>query len=158
MTNNINIFNNPVEISLRILILLNIDINNEYNIEKLTYFDYLMMHSGDIDDAPDSILPNSPYRFFEFHVNKENISQSVEFLWRKGLVDISYNANGIFYKANRLTNLFVTTIQNELCEQLKHTASWVVDNFYKYSENDLKDLFYSKLKSKSTDFSRIGVI
>lgn len=158
MTNNINIFNNPVEISLRILILLNIDINNEYNIEKLTYFDYLMMHSGDIDNAPDSILPNSPYRFFEFHVNKENISQSVEFLWRKGLVDISYNANGIFYKANRLTDLFVKTIQNELCEQLKHTASWVVDNFYKYSENDLKDLFYSKLKSKSTGFSKIGVI
>ena len=158
MTNNINIFNNPVEIRLRILILLNIDIDNEFNIEKLTYFDYLMMHSGDIDNAPDSILPNSPYRFFEFHVNKENISQAVEFLWRKGLVDISYTANGIFYKANRLTNLFVKTLQNDLCEKLKYTASWVVDNFYKYSENDLKEFFYSKLKSKSIDFSKIGAI
>lgn len=158
MKNNINIFNNPIEISLRILILLNIDINNEYNLEKLTYFDYLMIHSGDIDNAPDSILPNSPYRFFEFHVNKENILQSVEFLWRKGLVDINYNANGIFYRANRLTNLFVKTLHSELSEQLKYTASWIVNNFYKYSESDLKELFYSKLKSKSIGFSKIGVI
>lgn len=158
MTNNINIFNNPVEISLRILLLLNININNKFNIEKLTYFDYLMIHSGDLDNAPNSILPNSPYRFFEFNVNKEKISQSVEFLWRKGLVNISYNANGIFYQANRLTNLFVKTLHNELCEQLKYTASWVVDNFYEYSESDLNKLFYSKLKSKSIDFSKIGAI
>jgi len=113
---------------------------------------------GDLANAPKSILPNSPYRFFEFCVNKEKIAKSIEFLWKKGLIDISYKQNGIFYQANRLTGLFVNNLSSEICKDLTLIASWIVNNYYNYTEDNIKKLFYSELKSKSTDFSKIGAV
>lgn len=154
----INIFNSTIEIGLRILILLNSNHTQLFNLEKLTYLDYLLLHSGDIKNAPQSLLPNSPYRFFEFHVNKEKIANAIEYLWKKGLIDVEYKENGIFYKSNRLTGLFVSNLKSQFSKELKNTALWVIKNFNHHTESGLKELFDTTLKSKKYDFKKIGVL
>ncbi len=143
------IYNSTIEIGLRILILLVCKEVNSYNLDKLVYFDYLLTHSGDIDNTQDSILPNSPYRFFEFQVNKEKIVKAIDMLWKKGLIDVEYKSNGIFYKANRLTKVLTDNLKSKMANSLKEKAVWVINSFYSISEKQLNDIFYKELKNKS---------
>lgn len=152
------IYNSYLEIGLRILIILNSLEGKSCNIDKLTYYDHLLLHSGDVIDGPKSILPESPFRYFEYSVKKQGITDSVDFLWRKGLISVDYQDNGIYYKSNRLTELFLDSFESELYKELKETASWVVKNFATYNHEDLRKFFNQELKNKGGDFSNIGIV
>jgi len=153
-----NIFNNDIEIGLRLLILLNYERDLSFNIERLTYYDHLLLHSGDIENGPKSLFPDSPFRFFEYHVNKEKITSAIDFLWRRDLIDVEYKETGIYYKANRLTKMFLDSFNSKLYYEIKDISKWIIERFKTYSIENLKILFNDKVKSKSGNFSSIGMV
>jgi len=50
------------------------------------------------------------------------------------------------------------SFESSLFEELKETATWVINIFATYSLEDLQRFFNREFKDKSGDFSNIGIV
>ena len=57
-----SVFNSPVELGLRALMLLAESHPKPLDIQRLVILDYLLVHSGDLEGGPESLHPPSPLR------------------------------------------------------------------------------------------------
>lgn len=65
-------FNSPFEIGLRALIILSVNQPTCLDLQRLVYYDYLVLHTSDIGtpNSPDSIHPATPHRSGEIVVRR----------------------------------------------------------------------------------------
>jgi len=63
-----HLFNTPIESGLRTLILLAVAAPEGCDLARLVIYDYLLVHSSDVDGGPESIHPPSLFRSGEFLV------------------------------------------------------------------------------------------
>mgnify|MGYP000146115486 CR=1 FL=1 len=112
MNNKIKLFNNEIEMGLRILIILENIYPKSFDIEMINYFDYFALHTKDIG-GKNSIHPELPNRFGELSVKRDLIHSSLKLLISKGLVEINYTDNGIEYLASELTSPFLDYLSEE---------------------------------------------
>lgn len=140
MSNLSNLFNSPLEVGLRSLILLEAGYPNYYDIERIVIYDYLLIHSGDIDNGPQSIHPATPHRSGEILIKRPIIENGLESMIAKGLIESKYSKKGISYTATELTSPFLDSLQADYTRKVIGTAGWVIEKFDKYSIEDLKNL------------------
>ena len=67
-------FNTPLECGLRMLFVLNAAGERRSDLQRLVSYDYLLVHSGDVDDGPESLHPPVPFRGTEVLVKRGLIS------------------------------------------------------------------------------------
>ena len=65
----VSLFNSPLECGLRAVVLLVECSPQELDIQRLVNYDYLLVHSGDINGPP-SLHPDSPLRSGELLVKR----------------------------------------------------------------------------------------
>src|SRR4051794_31120319 len=94
------VFNSPVESGLRSLILLSEAFPEFYDLQRIIFLDYLLVHSGDAPGGPESIHPGTPNRSGEVLVRRGLIERGLDFLVSRGLVERRYDANGISFGAS----------------------------------------------------------
>ena len=112
MNNKIKLFNNEIEMGLRILIILENIYPKSFDIEMINYFDYFALHTKDIG-GENSLHPELPNRFGELSVKRELIHSSLKLLISKGLVEIDYTNKGIEYLASELASPFLDNLSEE---------------------------------------------
>ncbi|WP_148359073.1 ABC-three component system middle component 2 [Peribacillus simplex] len=143
MTSNIenlnyySLFNAPLEVGLRTLVLLSYVKTNDYDIDRIVIFDYFILHARDIDAEQNNLHPSLPHRSTEIIIRRKLILEGLEILVSKGLVDIIYNNAGIFYKSNKMTDLFVNLLKSNYFIRLKNLTHWAIS---KYGEIDTQQL------------------
>jgi len=123
------VFNSTIETGLRGLILLVAGYPHSYDIERLTYYDYLLVHSGDIADGPDSIHPKTPHRSGEILVRRPLIEKSLNTMLSRGLIEVVYSNEGIHYVASELASPFLDSLQEHYTKKLIEISDWVVSEF-----------------------------
>ncbi len=89
MNSRVKVFNNEVEIGLRILVVLEVVYPKSFDIETLNYYDYFILHTKDIG-GKESLHADVPNRFGELSVKRELIRNSLQLLSSRGLVDVNY--------------------------------------------------------------------
>ncbi|EGQ9043636.1 threonine transporter, partial [Vibrio parahaemolyticus] len=129
--NTFSVFNSPIETGLRSLTLLEAGYPNAYDLERITYYDYLLVHSGDIEGGPNSIHPNTPHRSGELLIRRPIIEKGLAVMISRGLVDIDYSQSGIRYIATELSTPFLDSLQANYTRKMIDTAIWVVEIFDK---------------------------
>ncbi|WP_339136455.1 MAG: ABC-three component system middle component 2 [Candidatus Electrothrix sp. GW3-4] len=137
MNNKIHIFNNEIEIGLRILIILNTVYPRSLDVELLNYYDYFSLHTADIG-GEESLHPPVPNRFGELSVKREILQRSLEFLLLKGLINQSFTENGVEFIASETTSPFIDTLNEEYTLNLLEKAKWVSDKFKNYSPEKIR--------------------
>jgi len=60
------LFNTPLECGLRMLFVLSACSPTKLDLQRLITYDYLIVHSGDVADSPDSLHPAVPFRGTEW--------------------------------------------------------------------------------------------
>lgn len=130
-------FNNQIETGVRILNLLNKWFPNQLDITTLLYLDYILVHSGDIDENKPSLHVSVPYRRGELLVRKPIIQTGVNLLVGKGLIEIVYLSSGIHYKASENSTPFIDALSTEYAALLVDRAEWAYQNFSSLSSNEL---------------------
>src|SRR6266542_2221488 len=100
---NTSVFNSPLEIGLRVLYLLNELLPNGCDLQRLVYYDYILVHSSDVPDGPKSIHPSIPHRTTEILIKRELVKKGLTLMHSKQLVDSVFDSTGISYKATELT-------------------------------------------------------
>ena len=131
------LFNSPLEIGLRTLYILN-ESKTSCDLQRLVYYDYLLVHSGDAKNAPESIHPNTPHRSSEILVKRELIKNGLTLMASKQLVEFDFTKNGISYKATDLTSEFLKYLNSDYALQLSSVAKWLVNNFEEYNDDKLE--------------------
>jgi hypothetical protein len=149
------IFNSPLEIALRLLFIFK-NATAPLDLQRLVYYQYLLIHSGDIPEAPKSIHPNLPTRSCEMLINRKILKKSLTLLVLKDLVAVKYSKkNGIQYAKNKQTDVFVNYLESSYSKLLEERANWLCSKFDSYTDKQLSQLINYNLEQWGSEFSPI---
>lgn len=137
---NINLFNTPLEVGLRMLYVLNTFKSIEIDMNTLVIFDYLLLNSNDFPQGPKSIHPSIPHRSTQMIIKPPILREGLNLMISKDLIDISFTDEGIKYKANELTGKIIELLDNTYSKQLLEISFWIKKQFENYDFKKL-DLF-----------------
>lgn len=144
------IFNSPFELGLRSLILLSSS-NKSISLERLIYYDYIILHSSDFD-GPKSLHPAMPFRNSEILVKRDILQKSIKALYKKNLIDIEFLKNGIHFRKSKKTPLFLNYLNSDYSSKLRERAAWVNKKFGRKSDPSLKKIIDSEIKNFGAEF------
>lgn len=146
-------FNNSIETGLRMLILLTSAYPLTYDLDHLIYFDYMAVHSGDIDKEIVSLHPAVPNRNGEILIRRSIIQEGLELFMYKGLINKYYNEKGIEYGASELAIPFLEALNETYTSSLMERANWVIRKFGQLELQQLRTLIINKLSNIRNDFN-----
>ncbi|MEH6955105.1 ABC-three component system middle component 2 [Neobacillus drentensis] len=147
-------FNSPFEVGLRTLIILAVASPNSLDLQRLIYYDYLVIHTNDVgvEDSPPSLHPDTPHRSGEIIVRRKAMQEGLEIMYSKSLLNIIFDEKGISYSASELSQPFLDLMESYYCKRLKNNASWVTKHFSEYSEEELKNFIERNIANWGGEF------
>lgn len=151
-------FNTPLESGLRSLFVLDKIAPSFKDLQRLVYYDYLMVHSNDVPGGPSSLHPAIPHRSGEWLVRRNLISEGLDLMFSRELLHKNFGADGITYGATDLTRAFLNHLTTEYSNALRRTASWVAETFEVYSDEMLATFMAEHLGRWGAEFKREAVI
>ena len=135
-------FNSPLESGLRSLFLLVESHPERCDLQRLLFYDYMVVHSADAN-GPESLHPATPHRSGEILVRRGLVERGLLLMLSRGLVDRSFDENGIEYCASETAASFLACLATPYAHGLSDRAHWVVSNFGGMSLSKLENYFLS---------------
>lgn len=136
--NNASIYNTSYEVSVRVLILLNFT-SGPIDLQRIIYYDYLMLHYGDVDEDYESIHPANPFHTTELYIRRELIQSALDLICKKGLTNIILSNDGFLYEISSLGRNFIKCFENDYFAKLIKYAQLVTNRFDNFSVNDINE-------------------
>ena len=146
-------FNSPLETGVRSLIILTAAFPQEQDLQHLVFFDYLTVHSGDVE-GPESLHAPIPMRLGELTVRRELIERGLFLMMSRGLVQHISSSDGFQYVATDNASAFLSMMSSPYILQLRERAEWVIDSFGHYSAQQIQQEERSFFRNLS--FSETG--
>lgn len=140
-----NIYNTPVEIALRLLMII-VKNKKEIDIDKLIIVDYLSLHGSLVNDELISIHPDNPFHGLEVYSKINVVKQGIELLISKGLIDVKFNCTGIEYTSNTISEYFLSYFDSEYYLELEKNIEVVTKIFKNYSSDDIRRYLYDNIE------------
>lgn len=149
-----NTFNSPFEVGLRTLIILAFSSSEKLDLQRIIYYDYLVVHTKDVGakNSPPSLHPDTPHRSGEIIVKRQIVQQGLELMYSKSLLDIIYDENGISYSATKLTVPFLDLFESTYFQSIKENVFWVDDYFSKFTEFELTQFMDRNIENWGGEF------
>jgi hypothetical protein len=139
------VFNNAIECGLRAIAILSAAYPKAFDVNRIAQYDYLLVHSGDVDGGPDSIHPPTPHRSGELSVRRSLVEQGM-------IVSKSFTSDGILYSAGEYSVVFLQSLRSEYTALLKSRADWVVKTFAELEDDDLTRFLENSSKKWGSEF------
>jgi hypothetical protein len=147
-------FNSPLECGLRAIVLLAAAQPAACDLQRLIFYDYLLVHSGDVHGGPDSIHPPTPLRSGEALVRRHWIERGLLLMISRELAVRTFSNEGILYQASVLTDSFLGYMEQPYTKKLRERAKWVIETFGGYSDRELVEFFKENLDRWGGEFIR----
>jgi hypothetical protein len=155
---NVQLFNTPLEVGIRAIILLS-ELEPEYcDMQRLVYYDYLLLHSEDVEGGPPSIHPPVPYRSCEILVRRELMYKGLLLMQSKELIHTEFGAGGIVYRSTKLSKPFLSYFASEYAMLLKQRAEWVIKKFSCYNDGALENYIRENLNQWGSEFAKESLV
>lgn len=155
---NTTVFNSPLEVGLRVLYILDELYPTGCDLQRLVYYDYILVHSNDVPNGPKSIHPSIPHRTSEILVKRELVKKGLTLMNSKQLIKTIFDDTGIIYSATELTNPFLQYNNSEYASKLKRVANWLVKQFETYSDDKLALFIKNNLDVWGGEFSKESLL
>jgi hypothetical protein len=147
-------FNSPLECGLRTLTLLAAVHPAACDLQRLVFYDYLLVHSGDVEGGPTSIHPATPLRSGEALVRRHWIERGLLLMISRDLVTRNFSGEGIVYQASPLTSGFLGYMESAYTKKLQERSHWVISTFGSFSDHQLVEFFKQNLDRWGGEFIR----
>ncbi len=151
-------FNTSLESGLRSLFILNAISPTHRDLQRLVYYDYLIVHSNDVPEGPPSLHPAIPHRSGEWLVRRELVQEGLTLMFSKELIVKTYDHSGFTYGASELTNAFLTYFTTEYATKLRERAQWINSRFENQSDESLKGFMSAHLGRWGAEFKQESLI
>jgi len=145
-------FNTPFEAGVRALFILAAISPSRVDLQRLVFYDYLLVHSGDPGGGPQSVHAPVPHRSGEWMVKRELIAAGLDLMFTKELIEKTFAANGIQYAASDLTVPFIGFLHSEYAKTIQISASWLAERFGGVSDSELSAYMVSNLGHWGAEF------
>ncbi len=145
-------FNTPLETGLRSLVLLVEGFPSQFDLRRLQFFDYLIVHSADAPNGPPSLHPATPHRSSELAVRRQLIEHGIRLMVSRGLIDRAFTVDGILYRASESAGPFLDCLKATYTVTLRQRANWVVSTFGKHTIDSLTEFFHDRLDRWGSEF------
>jgi hypothetical protein len=126
-------FNGPLEAGLRAVAVLGAAHPRSFDLQRLVAFDYLLVHTGDID-GPSSLHPPAPLQSAELLVRRKLVQQALLLMMTRELVTREFGPEGIRYCAGENAAPFLSSLESEYLKALKERAAWLVKTLGDHTE------------------------
>jgi len=154
---NIKLYNSPLELGIRGLVLLNVlrkSSSNQKNcdLNRLIIYDYILLHSEDVE-GPKSVHPPTPYRSGELLIKSDILKKGLLLMKSKQLIEIVFDGSGISYAASDFASPFLEYFDSQYYFDLKQTAKWVINRFNRYSDDELNSFINNNINKWGSEFA-----
>jgi hypothetical protein len=130
------LYNSTYEIGVRVLIALSLT-SRLLDLQRTAYYDYLMLHYGDIDENYESLHPANPFHTTELYVKRELIKSALDLICKKGLANIKFTNEGFLYEITSMGKDFLECFESDYFVKLRKYAHLVTEKFDELSDDDL---------------------
>jgi hypothetical protein len=151
-------FNSPLENGLRSLFLLDATAPRKSDLQRLIFYDYLLVHSADPEGGPPSLHAAVPYRSGEWMVRRRLVSSGLDLMFAKELVEKTYESSGVMFGISELTQPFILHLKSPYSIKLRELADWVSKHFGSYSDEELRQYMIRHLGRWGAEFSRDSIL
>lgn len=148
---NVTVFNSSLETGVRSLVILAANFPDVLDLQRLVDFDYLVVHSGDVD-GPESLHPPLPMREGELLVRRKIIESGLSLMMSRGLIARITGAEGIVYQASDYAKPFIDSLATPYMRLLMERADWVAKTFGNMDTTKLHNLINSFFDKWITEF------
>lgn len=145
-------FNTPFEAGVRALFILQAISPARIDLQRLVFYDYLLVHSGDPGGGPPSVHAAVPHRSGEWMVKRELIADGLDLMFAKELIEKSFSHDGILYGTSDLTGPFLGYLHSEYAETVRASATWLAEKFGMISDADLASYMVANLGHWGVEF------
>ena len=149
-----NPLNSPLEVGLRILMVLKEAFPEHLDLNQLVLLDHSLLHSADLG-GPESLHPPVPVRAGELGVRRQSIEAGLEVMIRAHLAHVGVGDHGIEFWAGEAADGFTELLETEYASQLSARASWVVQHFGVLDEQTLRTALSSVAQHWSEEFTPV---
>ena len=146
------IFNSALETGVRSICILVADLSNKFDIQQLLALDHIVVHTGDIENAPPSLHPNILQRNGELLVRRPLIENGLVLMESKRLVQKVITPDGFYYCATELASAFIESLTNEYIKELSQRAQWAVTMYNDYGDRLFSEIFNSAFDRWRNEF------
>ncbi len=150
-------FNSAIECGLRSLVILEHAFPRDYDLQRLVFYDYLLVHSGDAG-GPNSIHPATPHRSGEVLVKRKILEQGLLLMMSRKLVVREYDKTGIVYSASDNATPFLDSLASRYVGMLKERAIWLIEVFDEYTDKQLEKFFQENLDRWGGEFEKEALL
>ena len=147
-------FNSPLETGVRSLLVLTAQ-NVECDLQRLLYYDYLMVHSADVPNGPPSVHPGTPHRSGELLVRRRLIEQGLLLMLSRNLLQRNSKSAGFTYSSTKLGERFVSYLSASYVGELQKRTEWLLNTFHSFDDAALADFFDKNLQQWGSEFVEI---
>lgn len=151
-------FNTPLECGFRLLFILSATYPARSDLQRLISYDYLLVHSGDVDGGPESLHPSVPFRGGEWLVRREVISLGLDLMFSRELASKDFGKEGITYGGTQLTAPFIGLLNDAYATELNARAAWLASRFGNYSDKELLEFMRTNIGRWGAEFERLSAI
>lgn len=151
--NSTKLFNNPVEIGVRLLVIL-VHSKKSLDLQEIIYYDYLTTYFGDVDSNFSSLHPSNPLHSIEYIVRRRIIKHGIDILAKKGLISAEYSEDGIKYKASEDSENFLLYFDSNYFKRIVYYAELVSERFNSFSFPELSDYFKEHIGNWKGEFEK----
>lgn len=146
------IFNSALETGVRSICILVVDLSNKFDLQQLLALDHIVVHTGDIENAPPSLHPNILQRSGELLVRRPLVENGLVLMESKRLVQKVITPDGFFYCATELASAFIENLTNEYIKELSQRAQWAVTMYNDYGDRLFSEIFNSAFDRWRNEF------
>lgn len=147
-----NPLNSPIEVGLRVLMLLQEAFPEHLDLNQLVLLDHSLLHSGDVG-GPQSLHPDGRTRAGELGIKREALEGGLQVMLRAGLAQARLGERGLEYWASESADAFTSLLETDYAAQLRARAIWVVDHFEELDESTLRSALSSAVSNWTEEFA-----
>lgn len=130
------VFNTPFEVSLRILIVLNVA-QARLSVDRISALDFISIYGKDFGVSDYNLHGDNDYRFSEYASKREIISQAIKNLVLIGYILPHCNKSGFNYSISKNGILFCESLNDEYAENYATIVKKAHTMFIDYSDRKL---------------------
>ncbi|WP_316682782.1 ABC-three component system middle component 2 [Ralstonia flaminis] len=151
-------FNSSLEYGLRTLFILNASKSAPIDLQRVVSYDYLLVHSGDVEDGPASLHPAVPHRGTELLVKRSLIQAGLNQMLSRELVKVIFSSEGFLYQATDLTNPFIRLLKSPYAYELHTRALWIVSCFGGHTDKQLASFMENNIGRWGAEFDQLTAV
>ncbi|MFJ2991238.1 ABC-three component system middle component 2 [Pandoraea sp. NPDC087047] len=151
-------FNSALEYGFRTLFILNAAQGDAIDLQRLVSYDYLLVHSGDVDAGPASLHPAMPHRGTELLVKRKVIHAGLTQMLGKELIELVFAPQGFLYRATDMTDAFIKLLKSAYAQELVARAEWTVGRFREHTDEELETFMVQNLGRWGSEFESLTAV